>query len=168
MKKIPIKEAISFYKPNISVFVISVDENDKPNGMITNFNMKASLDPPRFAVGLSKRSYTQELIHKSQEFVIAVANKEMEEDLLFFGTNHGDKVDKFSVTNILTQKATEVRTPLLSGATINFECKVIQTIDAGDHYIFLGEVLAAHLDSTKKVLINLKGNKEQTWIFKEF
>ncbi|MCP4050388.1 MAG: hypothetical protein GY730_06760 [bacterium] len=51
---------------------------------------------------------------------------------------------------------------------MNLECKLIKTIDACDHFIFPGEVLIAHLDATKKVLANLKGNKDQRWVFEGF
>ena len=86
MKEIIPKEAFDAFKPENCVFVISVDNKGKPNGMVAGWNMKCSVDPPLFAVALSKRGNTQKLIRESKEFVIAVPNKKLERAVEFFGS----------------------------------------------------------------------------------
>jgi len=88
--------------------------------------------------------------------VVAVPNKSLEQPLLFFGSHHGNEVDKFKETNIETMKASKTKTPLLKDATINMECELTQEIETGDHYIFVGEVVVAHINPDKKVLLNMK------------
>lgn len=156
MEEVNVVEAFEIYKPENCVFVISVDSNAKPNGMIAGWNMKCSMDPPLMAVSLSKTGCTHKLIRESKEFVIAVPNKAMEKDLRFFGSNHGDKVDKFKETGIETEKAKSLKSPLLKNATVNFECRLQQEIDAGDHFIYIGKVVAAHTNKDKKVLLSMR------------
>ena len=43
--------------------------------MIAGWCMKCSLEPPMYAVSLSKKGNTRRLISKSEEFIIAVPNK---------------------------------------------------------------------------------------------
>jgi flavin reductase (DIM6/NTAB) family NADH-FMN oxidoreductase RutF len=167
MKKVPIIDAFDKFLPESCVFVISIDENSKPSGMIAGWNMKCSVDPPLFAVSLSKKSYTHALIRQSKEFVIAVPNKELEESVLLFGSTHGNKIDKFVKSNIETTKARFVKSPLIKNATINFECKLIKEVDSGDHMIFIGKILAAYMNKNKKVLLNMK-KVDNRWVFKEF
>ena len=167
MKEVSPKKAFDKFKPESCVFVISVDKNGSPSGMIAGWNMKCSSEPPLFAVALSKKGYTHKLIRQSKEFVIAVPNKKLEKEVEFFGTRHGDKVDKFKETKIETAKAKFVKSPLIKKATINFECKLEKEVDSGDHIIFIGRILTAYLDKDKKVLLNMKKVKDKR-IFQEF
>ena len=68
----------------------------------------------------------------------------MKETVEFFGSTHGDKVDKFTETEIPTEKAKFVKSPLIKGAILNYECKLSKEIDVGDHIMFIGEIVASH------------------------
>ena len=153
MKEISPKKV---FRPYSCVFVISVEKTGKPSGMVAGWNMKCAWNPDLFAVALSKRGYTHKLIHQSKEFVIAVPNKKLEKAIEFFGTRHGNKVDKFKRTRIKTLKAKYLKSPLLKDATINFECKLYKEVDAGDHVIFIGKILAAYVNPNKKILMVYK------------
>jgi len=166
MEEVNVKDCFSKFRPEGCVFVISIDSDDKPSGMIAGWKMKCSEDPPLFAVSLSKEGYTHKLIRESREFVIAVPNNELEGDVRFFGENHGDEVDKFKETGIEIEKAKFVRSPLIKNASINIECKLIKEVDSGDHIIFIGEILACYINDGKKILFNL-GKKEDRWVFGE-
>ncbi|MCX6815511.1 MAG: flavin reductase family protein [Candidatus Aenigmarchaeota archaeon] len=167
MEEVSAEEAFDKFKPESCVFVISIDKHGKPNGMIAGWNMKCSSEPPMFAVALWKKGYTHRLIQQSKEFVIAVPNKELEKEVEFFGSKHGNEVDKFGETKIETAKAKFVKSPLIKNATINFECKLEKEIDSGDHVIFIGRILASYVNKNKKVLLNMRkaANKR---IFEEF
>ena len=154
MKQKPIKETLSNFKPDPIVFVISVDTENKPSGMVAAWHMRCSSDPPLYAISLSKKGNTQKLIRGSKEFVVAVPNAEMEVAVMVFGTRHGHELDKFAESKLETVPAKVIRTPLIKDATFNFECKLIKKIDAGDHYIFIGSVVAAY-QKGKKVLMSL-------------
>ena len=167
MKKVSAEKAFERFKPESCVFVISVDKNGKPSGMIAGWNMKCSFKPPLFAVSLSKSGFTHKLIQESKEFVIAVPNKELEEEVVLFGSTHGDQIDKFKESKIETRPAESIRAPLIKNATINLECKLEKEVDSGDHVIFIGEILNCYTDKDKKVLLNMgKINGERE--FKEF
>jgi flavin reductase (DIM6/NTAB) family NADH-FMN oxidoreductase RutF len=167
MNEVPVKEAFRLFKPESCVFVISVDKDGDPNGMVAGWNMKCSMDPPLFAVALSKKGNTHTLIEQSKEFVIAVPNKELEKTVHLFGSVHGSDVDKFKTSKVATKKARFVRSPLLAKATINFECMLEKKILSGDHVIFIGKVLAAHVRQKKGILLNM-GKKGKDYAFREF
>ncbi len=156
MEEVSIREAYNKFKPESCVFVISNDEQGKASGMVAGWNMKCSSDPGMFAVSLSKKGYTHKLIRQCKEFVVAVPNKELEEVVLFFGSHHGNEVDKFADSGLETEKAKIVSVPLIKNATVNFECKLDKEAEAGDHIIFIGEVVACHINNDKKVLFNFK------------
>ena len=101
MKKVTVKESFRKFMPESCVFVISINSQGGASGMIAGWTMKCSVEPPLFAVALSKNGCTHKLIQESKEFVIAVPNKTLEKELLLFGENHGDKFDKFLESGIL-------------------------------------------------------------------
>jgi flavin reductase (DIM6/NTAB) family NADH-FMN oxidoreductase RutF len=74
----------------------------------------------------------------------------------FFGSTHGDEVDKFAKTKLETEKAKFVTPPLIKNATINFECRLAKEVSSGSHIIFIGRILAAYVNEDKEVLLNMK------------
>jgi len=167
MKEVTPRESFDSFKPESCVFVISVDANGKPGGMVAGWKMKCSISPPLFAVCLSKQGHTHTLIQKSKEFVIAVPNKTLENEVEYFGSTHGDEVDKFEESSIRTVPSKLIKSPLLKDATANLECKLYQEIETGDHIMFIGEVVAAHINEDKKVLLNM-GKVDGKRTYQEF
>lgn len=168
MKLVSVSKALDKYKPESIVFVISFDKkNNRPSGMIAAWSTVCSSDPFMLAVALWKEGYTHKLIQKTKEFVVAVPNKGLEEAIKTFGTRHGNKVDKFKVSGIESTKAKFVNVPLLSRATINFECRLEKEVETGDHIMFIGRILAAYVNEGRKVLLNL-GKRKGKRVFREF
>ena len=155
MKRITISKAYEKLGPESCVFVLSVDKKRKPSGMICSWHMKCSETPPLFAVSLWKQGNTQKLIKESKEFVIAVANKELEKEVRIFGYTSGASVNKFEKTKIKTVPSKYIKTPLLKEATINFECRLEKTVDAGECYVFIGKIVNAYAQN-KKILFSYK------------
>ncbi len=166
MKRVAIQQAFDKFKPETCVFVVSVDSKGKPGGMVAGWKTRCSVEPPLFAVVLSKEGHTHKLISRSKEFVVAVPNKELEKEVNFFGTQTGSKVNKFKKTEIETEKAKFIKAPLIKKATINLECKLQKEINSGDHVMFIGKILAAYINKDKKILLNFGKNKGKR-IFKE-
>jgi flavin reductase (DIM6/NTAB) family NADH-FMN oxidoreductase RutF len=52
-----------------------------------------------------------------------------------------------------------LRTPLIEDAFINFECRLMSVTEAGDHTIFVGQVLAAHMGDVPGPLVNFGGGR---------
>jgi flavin reductase (DIM6/NTAB) family NADH-FMN oxidoreductase RutF len=169
MNQVNPKEAFNRFKPESVVFVISYDNlNNRPSGMVAGWSMKCSSDPFMMAVAIWKENYTYRLISDVKEFVVAVPNKGMEKYIGIFGTKHGNEFNKFAESKILTEKAKCLdKVPLLSEATINFECKLVSTTIAGDHAIYVGEILTAHVNEDKGILLNM-GKDVGKRVFQEF
>jgi len=166
MKETNPKEAFNKFKPESCVFVISIDEEGKPSGMVAGWNTKCSLHPPMFAVSLSQNGYTHKLIRESGEFTICVPNKELEDAVNIFGSHHGDDVDKFDMSGVKTIASQHIKTPILADASICFECTLESELIVGDHILFVGKILASYT-AEKGVLLNMKMIKNRR-VFEEF
>jgi len=166
MSDIPdVSAAFAKLKPESPLFVLAMDGR-KPSGMVACWHMCCSREPPLLAVALSKEGYTHKLIRQTKEFVLAAANQELVKEVEFFGTTHGNEVDKFAKTKLETRPAEKIKVPLIKKATINFECTLEKEVDIGDHLLFIGRVQAFHLNPEKKVLFNM-GRVDGKRVFKE-
>jgi len=168
MKKVDTKLAFDRFKPESCVFVISRSLDWKNSWMVAWYNMKCSNNPFMFAVSLWKKWNTQKLIKESKEFIIAIPNKDIEDELVFFWFSNWNKVNKFEETKLKTRKWKFVNSLLLEDATINYECKLVQEIDLGNHILFIWEVLASYMNEDKKMLFNMWKDKNWKRIFEEF
>jgi len=163
MNQVSALEAFSKMKPKACLFVVSIDGNERPNGMIVSSFMTCSMNPPMIAVSLSKRSNTRKMIEHSKEFVVAVANKDLESDVKYFGSHHGDEFDKFEETNIKTTSAMYLNSPLIKEATINMECYLEKSFVSGDQVIMVGKVLSSYVADSKKILFNVEKVGEERY-----
>lgn len=167
MQRISPEQALDRLRPLSCVYVISINKQGKPSGMIASWVIQTSFDPPLIAVSIGKTRFTYNLIKESKEFVIAVPNEKLKEAIRVFGLKSGANIDKFKETNLKTKKAKFIKSPLLTDATINYECKLLKRVDTGDHSIFIGEVVASWINEGRKILMNM-GKVNGKRVFKEF
>jgi flavin reductase (DIM6/NTAB) family NADH-FMN oxidoreductase RutF len=126
--------------------VVSRASDGQVNVMPVGWSMIASGSPHLYAVAINVRHYTTELIQASGEFVVAAPSVDMADATHYCGTHSGRAADKIGPSGLELVPATEIETPLLKGAVYNLECVLHSQVPSGDHVIFIGEVVAAHVD----------------------
>lgn len=158
MKKVSVEEAWKRKYPEPVVLAVSVDAEGKANIIALGWCMPTSFEPPMMAISVGKTRYSHKLISECREFVVAFPSEEMAKEVLYCGTHSGRDVDKFKESGLVAVPAKKVRPPLIEGCVANFECKVVGEIETGDHTIFAGEVVAAHVSEEKKGRLYNLGN----------
>lgn len=152
-KQVEYAEAIKTKYPEQLVIAIAKDRNGKFNPITLGWTMIVSGKPPMMAIAVAKTHYSVEVITFAECFTIAYPSAEMGDAAMFFGSRSGRDVDKLAEFNCETAPATEIDSLLLADAVANFECKLEQHMHAGDHVIFIGNIVAAHTSTeTKKRL----------------
>jgi len=154
MKQVPIPEAIAWQRPEWIVLVVSRRSDGFVDVMPAGWVMRVSGTPPMFAISVGHGRYTNELIRQASEFVLAFPGEGMGETVWFCGSHSGRDVDKVAACNLALLPAKTVDTPLLDKAFINFECRLMSITEAGDHSVFVGEILAAHMGNVAGPLVN--------------
>ena len=145
-----------YSRPERIVLVTSASKIGPPNIITLGWQMRTSFEPPMMAISVGHTRYSHELIKEGGEFVIAVPGIDIAEEVLFCGTRSGRDVDKFSETGLTPGEAQHVRPPLIEECLLNFECKIVGSLNTGDHTIFAGEVLASYKnDEDKRMLISI-------------
>ena len=122
------------------VFVITTKKGDKVNGMTAAWVSRASFKPPLLSVSIGKTRYSHGLIKDSGVFAVNVLSDKQTAEGKHFGFKSGRKTDKFEGIEYETRKT---GSPILRNTAGYFDCKLVNTCNAGDHTIFTGEVVDA-------------------------
>ena len=74
----------------------------------------------------------------------------MAEAALYFGKHSGRDTDKLAEFKCEITPSVKIDSFLLSDAVANFECTLESETAAGDHIIFVGKVVTAHMNTESK------------------
>ncbi len=134
------KPEISFALRKIThgVFVISTRYKDRVNAMTAAWVGRASFVPPLVTVAIGKERFSHDMIKNSGVFAVNVLGRDNIPLGKHFGLKSGRKVDKFANMDYDTKVT---GSPILRECIAWMDCKVISYHDAGDHTLFIGEVL---------------------------
>lgn len=151
MKKSRVKIPFRPVYPSPAGLIVSVDQQGKPNvmtaGEVFNIGLR---EPCIIGIALRKATYTHGLITESREFTVNFPTVAILETVDQVGTVTGrDGLDKFAVYGLTKLPAAEVRSPIIEECPVNLECKMLSVSEVGDHDLFLGEVVAMHVDEDK-------------------
>ena len=129
-----------------------VGSNGEANGFTTNWVSQVSFSPQQLIVAVRKDQHTHDLIEDSGVFSLNFLDTDQEDLAQKFTQplEHGDgRVGDSPYTT------GETGAPLFEEAFAHLECRVVGKLEAGDHTVYLGEVVAADLKRPADILIDL-------------
>jgi flavin reductase (DIM6/NTAB) family NADH-FMN oxidoreductase RutF len=145
------EHAVARRFPEQVAIAIAKDATGKHNPITLCWTMLASHEPPMMAIAVGKTRHSVFAIRHAGEFVLSFPSSEMTEDVVFHGTKSGREIDKLAACGTKTQPASQIESVLLTDAVANFECKLEGQVEAGDHIIFVGRVVASHMNEDSSV-----------------
>jgi flavin reductase (DIM6/NTAB) family NADH-FMN oxidoreductase RutF len=128
------------------VLVTCVDDTGKANIITLAWAGNVCSDPPQIGISIRPSRHSHGLIAVSKEFVVNIPSAEIVKETDYCGTVSGRDADKFAETGFTALPASEVRAPLIKECPVNIECRVKEVVSLGTHDLFIGEVLAVHID----------------------
>lgn len=144
------------------VTLIGACHEGKHNVMTASWVSQVSFRPPLVMVSIAPERYTCGLIQKSGEFVVSILAEDQAEIADFCGSRSGRDVDKIAALGLKTRPGQAVKVPVLEGCLANIECRVTATYPAGDHVLFVGEVVGGSVprpDASPLVMLDWKPGK---------
>ncbi len=122
------------------VHVVTARVGEKINGMTAAWATQVSFKPPMIAVAIAEPRHTYGMIKESGLFCLNALPSQALELARHFGFKSGRKVDKFQD---IAYKNAQKGSPVLEDAYAYLECQVVHAYEAGDHVLFVGEVVDA-------------------------
>ncbi len=143
---VPLDRALQVGPPTTVVLATCASREGKPNIITLGMFMHISRNPPLVTIGVSPRRYSHRLIEETREFVVNLPSRRLVEQVMFCGAVSGREHDKFREAGLTPVPASKVKPPLVKECVSNLECRVVASYVCGDHTLFVGEVVAAHVD----------------------
>ena len=125
------------------VAVVTALHDGQQYGMTVNSFTSISLEPPLVSVTLKKLTHTHELVVKSGEFSVTILSSDQKDLSDRFAGKIPDIHDRFEGVQI---KTLSMDAPLLDGGLAHFNCRVVNSIPAGENTLFIAEVVAVSRD----------------------
>ncbi|MBI4842968.1 MAG: flavin reductase family protein [Nitrospirae bacterium] len=149
MKPIDRHEAFELASPFPYTLAVTLDERERPNIIGLSWWMFTSWSPLMIAISVGRERYSHKCLEHHKEFVLCFPSEEQAKDAWFCGTRSGKDLDKFQETSFVPLKAKEVDVPIIEGATVAYECKVVREVETGDHTLYIANVVNIHGDHEK-------------------
>ena len=118
------------------VTIVTSRHEERIHGMTVSAFCSVSVDPPLILVCAEKSSITNSLIEQSQVFcvnVLAVGQETL-------SNKFASKKDEYRRFQGLECQNGATHCPRIPGAAVQLDCRVVESVDAGDHYVYVGSV----------------------------
>lgn len=142
-----IKKPFRALYPIPVVLVTCLDKAGQPNVMTISWTGTVASTPPCLAIGVRPYRYSHAAIEEQGEFVVNIPNQELLSAVDYCGrVSRRRTSDKFAEAGLTPAPASQVASPLIAECPINIECQVIHSLELGSHTLFVGQVLAVHVE----------------------
>ena len=130
-----------------------IGTDGEANGFTTCWVSQVSFEPQQVILAVNKAQHTHDLVESGGVFSLNFLDTSQEELARKFtqalanenGTVAGSRYTPGGVTGA----------PLFDEAFAHLECRVVGSMEAGDHTVYLGEVIAANLERPADILTDL-------------
>ncbi len=124
------------------VYIVTVRSGDETNGMTAAWISQVSMRPLLLMASIAPMRHTHGLIEKARYFAVNTLPEGRQDLAKHFGFKSGRKVDKFEGISFFDAPH---GSPVLNDALAYFECGLTDSFTAGDHTLFVGEVVSAKI-----------------------
>jgi len=123
------------------VTVVTTIYEGKWKGTTVSSFCSVSLNPPLVLICLDKSLYTHELLTKAGVFAVNILSTDQLEVGKLFAGMYPEVDNRFAEINTETAYT---GSPVFSDSPGWVDCEIRHMYEAGDHTMFVGEVMAAH------------------------
>ena len=136
------------------VSVLTVDFEGERMGVTIGSLVSLSLEPALVGVSIGKQASSYELLRQSGLFALSL----LADDQAALAQHFARGVPPIAHWSGIATRDGELGPPLLEGAVGWLECRVWAEYDVGDHTLFVGEVLRAERDESKRPLVYIESS----------
>lgn len=132
---IELRRAFGTFVTGVTV-VTTLDEDGMPRGMTANSFTSVSLDPPLLLVCIGKKASSAKAFDAARSFAVNILHDRQKDVASVFASKSLCKFDS------VEYDAVNTRAPVLTDSLSWFDCALHERVDAGDHVILIGRVVA--------------------------
>ena len=123
------------------LYICGVKEGEELNGFTVSWLMQSSFEPPLVVNCIKKETGSHEMLKKSGVFTISFLESSQKDLAAKFFKPQSRVGDKFA--DVEFYQGQETGCPIISDSLGYIECKVVASVEKGDHTVYVGEVIGA-------------------------
>jgi flavin reductase (DIM6/NTAB) family NADH-FMN oxidoreductase RutF len=131
--------------------VATLDDVDRPRGLTVNSFTSVSLDPPLILVCIATVASSRAAFQRCHGFTVNVLSEEQRPSADMFASKTPDKFDHVLWTPGIGGA------PRILGSLAVFDCQIHERVEAGDHLILIGRVVAVDKRSGRPLIYGQGG-----------
>jgi flavin reductase (DIM6/NTAB) family NADH-FMN oxidoreductase RutF len=135
------------------VTIVTARAGDRVHGMTVSAFTEVSLEPPLVLVCIDRTTNTQHVIAEGGVFAVNILARDQEALAKRFARDDAED-RRFSDLHCATGAT---GAPLLAGSVASLDCRLETAREAGDHIIYIGEVVGLHLSDGDPLLFYDRG-----------
>jgi flavin reductase (DIM6/NTAB) family NADH-FMN oxidoreductase RutF len=135
------------------VAVVTVDAGDLEYALTVGSLVSLSLEPALVGVSIGHASQSHTPLRDAGRFAVSLLAGDQEALAQHFARS----VPPIALWEGIERHASELPEPLIEGALAWLECRVVAEHEAGDHTIFVAEVLSIELGRNAPALVYVGG-----------
>ena len=131
------RQAMRHFASGVTVVTTTVD--DRPVGLTVSAFSALSLEPTLVLIAIDRRAASHAAIAMSGHFAVNMLAEDQAHLSRLFASRDPNK---FAAAGY---RLSDSGLPLLDGALVALECRVVDAVAGGDHTVYFGEVVAAQI-----------------------
>lgn len=154
---ISIGQAAAITSPDPLVLVCTKREDGALNMAPVSFFMYASFNPPMLAFAMGKGASSGENIRRTKRAVLAAPGASLKEAVMAYGSANGAQKDKMKERPIPLQNVEGSDIQIPEDSRIAFVVSLAQTVECGDHFMYLCRIEKMAADESRDALFAWDG-----------
>ena len=135
-------DSTAMFSMSYGLYVVSSEADGLKAGCVVNTAVQVTAEPIRMSVAVHKDNVTARVIKEAGTFAVTALDQTADMPYIGnFGFRTSDTYDKFEKYQTAVSETGSPYCP--EHACAMYACKLIDTVDVGMHYLFVGEVVQA-------------------------
>jgi flavin reductase (DIM6/NTAB) family NADH-FMN oxidoreductase RutF len=145
VEKADFRRALGHFAAGVSVVTARFDDGQIVGITVTAFS-SLSLDPPQVLICIDRRARIHDRLQVGGPFAVNMLGENQEFVSRRFASSESDQFREIGY------RSGTLGAPLIEGAIAAVECRIVETLQGGDHTIVVGAVEATHVAEGKPLV----------------
>ena len=144
------------------VILVTCRDEGKDNIITLAWHMPTSFHPSLYAISVGKTRFSHQMIKNSGAFCVNFMSADFKKEMEVCGSVSGRDTDKFKESGFEKESCGKIDCPRIKEALGYLECEVVESLETGDHTIFIGKVIDSGTKGPGRRLYHITGSEYTT------
>lgn len=137
------------------VAILTTQHGGRNGAMLASWFQQVSFEPPMVMIAMKSGRSAEGVLRASEKFVLNILHTNQKDMMAHFGK--GFEAGEDPLDGIKTESA-QTGIPLLKNCLCFLECQVRHIYEAGDHNLFVGEVINGGMEEEGAPMVHVRRN----------